>query len=160
MSLFRARKISPVAALVVCVVLFIAWIGLLLAQRSYTKAVVTVMGESFVALVADTDSKRGRGLSGTETLAPDEAMLFVFPEPSRTAFWMRGMNYPIDIVWVRGGRVLDIAVRAPPSLEKDESKIPRYYPRDVADQVIEFAAGTVDRLGIKLGDRVIMTASR
>lgn len=160
MAWVSAKKISPVGAAVVCVVLFITWIGLLMAQRSYDTVIVSVRGESFVARVADTDAKRSRGLSGTGTLAPDEAMLFVFPEPSRTAFWMKGMNYPIDIVWMRDGLVRDIASRVPPTLETDESKIPRYYPRDNADHVLEFAAGTVDRLHIAIGDRVTITESR
>ncbi len=160
MKLFHKRSVSGSVALLIIIIIGVSWAGLLIGHRSYERVMVSMGGDLFVARVADTEYKRNRGLSGTKTLAPDEAMIFLFSEPSRTAFWMVGMKYPIDIVWIRDGRIIDIAARVPPIVEKDESKIPRYYPRDRADWVVEVSAGTVDRLGIKLGDVVKITESR
>lgn len=161
MKLFsRSRPVSGAVAVMVIVIIGITWAGLLIGHRSYKRVIVTIGSDSFVARVADTEYKRSRGLSGTTTLASDEAMLFVFSEPQRTAFWMRGMNYPIDIIWIHGGRIIDMATRVPPTLETDETKIPRYYPRAAAETVVEVAAGTSDRLGVKLGDSITITESR
>ncbi|HEY4511303.1 MAG TPA: DUF192 domain-containing protein [Candidatus Paceibacterota bacterium] len=51
-------------------------------------------------LVADTDATLERGLSGRSALPPDQAMLFVFPEPQIYSFWMKDMKFPIDIAWL------------------------------------------------------------
>ena len=39
-----------------------------------------------------------RGLSGTDSLADDQGMLFLFPTETEVSFWMKDMNYPIDII--------------------------------------------------------------
>lgn len=50
--------------------------------------------------VADTETRRTRGLSGTETLPQGAGMLFVFENSDTYGFWMRDMKYPIDIIWL------------------------------------------------------------
>ncbi|MDP2432653.1 MAG: DUF192 domain-containing protein [Pseudomonadota bacterium] len=60
--------------------------------------------------VAATPASRERGLSGHERLAPDSGMWFVLPEAGTTGFWMRGMRFPIDLIWVgQNQRVVDVA---------------------------------------------------
>ena len=42
----------------------------------------------------------------------DRGMLFLLADDS-PAFWMKGMRFPIDIVWIRDGReVVDVSARA------------------------------------------------
>lgn len=50
--------------------------------------------------IADTDSEREQGLSGRKNLPKDQGMLFVLDEPGQYGFWMKDMNFPIDIVWL------------------------------------------------------------
>src|SRR3989338_5042145 len=52
------------------------------------------------AELADTPEKRALGLSGRETLGNDEGMLFVFDEPNTRQFWMKNMNFALDIIWI------------------------------------------------------------
>lgn len=60
--------------------------------------------------VLERQGERERGLSGRESLAPTEGMLFVFPESGYHAFWMKDMQFPIDIIWVAAdGTIVDIA---------------------------------------------------
>ena len=63
-------------------------------------SVVTVAGVDYRVRVVDTPKERTRGLSGTTTLAPNEGMLFVFEEVGLHGFWMKDMNYAIDILWL------------------------------------------------------------
>ncbi|HKE11823.1 MAG TPA: DUF192 domain-containing protein, partial [Myxococcota bacterium] len=51
--------------------------------------------------VARTPEERARGLGGRASLAPGAGMAFPFDEPGRPAFWMAGMYFDIDIVWIR-----------------------------------------------------------
>lgn len=50
--------------------------------------------------IADTPEERRLGLSGRENLKPDTGLLFVFDEPGYHTFWMKDMNFPIDIFWL------------------------------------------------------------
>lgn len=52
------------------------------------------------AEIADTDKKRQQGLSGRKYLAKDQGMLFVFDRPDYYGFWMKEMNFPIDLIWL------------------------------------------------------------
>ncbi len=63
-------------------------------------SVITVEGVDYRVRVVDTPRERAQGLSGTTRLAPNEGMLFVFEEVGLHGFWMKDMNYAIDILWL------------------------------------------------------------
>lgn len=68
------------------------------AQR-YDTARICVDDMSFTALIADTPEKRSWGLSNTWRLTKNQAMVFIFDQPSYNGFWMKDMRYAIDIIW-------------------------------------------------------------
>ncbi len=68
------------------------------SDRSLTS--VTVEGIAYRVRVADSPIERARGLSGTASLSNGEGMLFVFEKLGIYGFWMKDMNYPIDIIWI------------------------------------------------------------
>jgi len=104
--------------------------------------------------VARTEAEKVRGLSGRDRLAPDRGMLFVYEAPVRPLIWMRGMRFPLDILWIRDGRVVDLVrgAKAPAPGEAPEE----FAPREDAQYVLEVPAGFVERQGIAVGDRVEM----
>lgn len=53
---------------------------------------------------ASTGPERERGLSGLERLPAGQGMWFVFAGPVSPGFWMKGMHFPIDIVWIGADR--------------------------------------------------------
>ncbi len=63
--------------------------------------------------VADDDAERARGLGGRARLGRDAGMYFVMPGDS-PSFWMKGMRFPLDMIWIRDGRVVDVTARIPP----------------------------------------------
>lgn len=105
--------------------------------------------------IADTQGKRSKGLGGRESLASDSGMLFIFPKEDKYPFWMKGLNFPLDFVWIKGDKVVDILQNIPPPAEgtKDES-LPIYLPKEEVDKVLEVNAGTSERLNIKVGDKI------
>lgn len=104
---------------------------------------------------ADTQAKRNKGLSGRQSLADNEGMLFIFPAVDKYSFWMKGLNFPLDFVWIREEKVVDLIENVPPPDpgQKNES-LPIYQPKEAIDKVLELQAGTVQRLNIKVGDTI------
>lgn len=103
--------------------------------------------------IADTQSKRAKGLSGRDSLASDSGMLFVFSTPSKYSFWMKGLSFPLDFIWIKGDKVVNVLQDVPPpSLNQADSSLPVYQSDIEIDKVLEVSAGTIARLNIKIGD--------
>jgi hypothetical protein len=115
-----------------------------------SKIVMVINGRSVFADVADTPTLRERGLSGTEDLKDNEGMLFVFDEPSRPGFWMKEMNFPLDIIWISADNfIVDVSEDLQPS------SYPRIFsPKMDAKYALEVRSGFVQRNSIKIGDKV------
>jgi uncharacterized protein len=97
------KKISIAVTLVVLILFFVViFIGLKNTKTEVVSksVVLTINNISINALVADTDYSRTKGLSGRDSLAPNEGLLFVFDREGYQGFWMKEMNFPIDIVWL------------------------------------------------------------
>lgn len=112
---------------------------------------VTLNGQTIRVTVADTPETRDQGLSGRESIAPDQGMFFVFPEAGYYSFWMKDMLFPIDILWLSyDGRVVYIVENATP-----ESYPNTFTSSDVpARYVLELSAGFVKQYTVNLGDKV------
>ena len=105
-----------------------------------------------------TPVERQVGLSKHTGLNPDTGMLFSFGKTSvRTSMWMKGMSFPLDIIWVKDNKVTQINAGVPIVAEgTPDNKIPLYVPNQPIDYVLEVAAGTAKLKGIKIGDPVIL----
>ena len=103
--------------------------------------------------IADTPPLRERGLSGRRLLLDDQGMYFIFDHPGMYPFWMKEMNFPIDIIWIgEHMSVVDITKSASPSSfpQTFVSSVPALY-------VLEVQAGFAERYGVKIGDQVEIT---
>ncbi len=106
-------------------------------------------------LVADTPQERAAGLSGYPGLPEDTGMLFVFPEPRQPSFWMKEMEFVLDIIWIADGRVVQIDASVPPApKDTPDDQLPRYRPDEPITHVLELNAGAAARYGITVGSRV------
>lgn len=121
---------------------------------NYRKTSVEVRGVLFSADVADTDFSRMLGLSGRSGLGDREGMLFLFEKAALHGFWMKDMRFPIDIIWIQGGRVIGVEENVAPEPGKSPWSLRVYYPPAVVETVLEVPAGTVGRHGIGVGDAV------
>lgn len=61
---------------------------------------VRVGSTTIPVILASSPDDRTRGLSGRQSLPEKEGMLFAFPQADFHGFWMKDMNFPIDIVWI------------------------------------------------------------
>lgn len=111
---------------------------------------VTIAEAIFAVDVADTPASREQGLSGRPRLADNEGMLFIFPESFVPAFWMKDMNFALDMIWIDGDRrVVDITEDALP-----ESFPESFRPSEPVKYVLEINAHGAAENGIKIGDTV------
>jgi uncharacterized membrane protein (UPF0127 family) len=76
-----------------------------------TTAVLRLDGVRFRPEIAKTPAQRARGLMH-RTRAPEDGMLFVFPETTTGGFWMKDTLVPLTIVFfdTRGKRVRKLAM--------------------------------------------------
>jgi uncharacterized membrane protein (UPF0127 family) len=80
------------------------------------KGMLAVGALRYTVLLAVTPSAWEQGLSGHAQLPSDEGMLFLFPSPSTRSFWMKDMNFPLDIVWIdKDWRVVGVVHHATPA---------------------------------------------
>lgn len=127
-----------------------------LAAGSETFSVLSVVILSragphrFRVELAETPSQRLQGLQGRRTLNANAGMLFVFDALSVAAMWMKNTYIPLDMLFLDGvGSIVAMAENnRPMSLQ------PIRPPKPVK-AVLELNAGTVARLGIEPGDRVL-----
>ena len=134
----------------------ISAVGLIFLMKrkpNYEIATIGINGKFFEAEVADTAIKRAKGLSGRKTLEENKAMFFIFPRPRRYNFWMIDMNFPLDIVWLNGNKVIDISKNVPSPRSGESPAV--VSPSREADRVLEISAGSAERLDIKIGDEVV-----
>lgn len=114
-------------------------------------AKVTIGTHEYPVEIADTLTKQARGLSGRALLPMGTGMLFVFGKPKAQVFWMQGMEFNIDIIWISGGRVVGFAQNAP----APKGKTPATFSSPVpVDLVLEVPAGTVAADRITVSDIV------
>ncbi len=138
---------------VACWVLLLLFTSLPLraAGESEPLVITTAAGGRFPFLVeiADTPSKRARGLMFRRRMAPEAGMLFLFGAPEVASFWMKNTPLSLDLFFIGPkGRILDMSERAVPySTRPINSRMP-------VVAVLEVLAGTARRLGIRVGDRV------
>ena len=112
--------------------------------------VATIGSELFVLHALDTPEERTQGLSGKSGLAPDEGELFIFDAPTEIGFWMKDMNFPIDILYLDSdkkvvGLVADLKPETYPNVYMSPQSM-RY--------AVEVTAGVIVRTGIAIGDTV------
>lgn len=105
---------------------------------------------SFSVEIADTEAKRADGLMFRTQMAPDHGMLFDFKREQPVWFWMKNTYLPLDMIFVKpDGTILSIAENTTPL---SEATVPSGGP---VRFVFEVVAGTVKRLGIAPGDKVV-----
>jgi hypothetical protein len=113
---------------------------------------VVLAGQAVDVEIARNESARARGLSGRDGLAPGRGMLFLHERPGLHAYWMKDMRFAIDILWLREGRVVDVAHRVQPEPPGTADRdLPSYAPRAPADAVLEVPAGFARAHGWDVG---------
>ncbi len=115
----------------------------------------TIGGRTFTLELALDESARFQGLSDRASIAENGGMLFVFPDARVRQFVMRRCLVPIDIVFLSpGGRIVAMHEMDMEPYDTPENELKRYSSQWPAQFALEFAEGTIDALGLEVGQRV------
>lgn len=115
---------------------------------------VILKGKAVEVEIADSPSEWSLGLSHRQDIDDHSGMLFLFPKKDLHAFWMKDMNFDIDLIWISGQKIVGMEKNMPVSTSTEDSVLPRYLAPEPIDKVLEVKAGTIDNLQLKLEDQI------
>lgn len=100
--------------------------------------------------VADTPQLRRQGLGGRDGLAENQGMIFLYGVSGEYGYWMKGMNFPIDMIWLNAeDEIVTIKTSVPPDTYPEV-----FYPTESARKIIEVSAGVAAELNLEVGDQL------
>lgn len=150
----KNKKVSNLQLIIIGLIILFSF-GLKLYYDYYwPKAQVRVNGQTLNVLVANNMKHWTRGLGGRKDLGEHDGMIFLFPATQQHVFVMCDMQFPIDIIWIKEGKIVDMAPNVPLDPAKTEEDLLPYAARDISSSVLELKAGLVESLQLKIGDKV------
>ncbi|MBC8259680.1 MAG: DUF192 domain-containing protein [SAR324 cluster bacterium] len=121
--------------------------------ENYAHAVVITAADKEISVeVADTVEKRSLGLGKRQGLKKGWGMLFIFENKKLQSFWMKDMQFPLDIIWLDDYKIIHILQNVQPVAPGE--KPPILKPSVPANFVLELNAGRAAELKLQLGQRL------
>jgi len=145
-------------AIIVAIVLFMGFvIYMFKREREYSPAAVKIGNITIDVEVANSPTKRARGLMNRENLEENAGMLFVFPTESKHRFWMANTLIPLDMIWISlDHEIVFIEQNVPPCTETGniQALCKTYKPDSKAKFVLEVNGGWVEKNKVSVGQIV------
>lgn len=99
--------------------------------------------------VASRPETRVKGLMGRKVLAPDQGMLFIFPEADDHGIWMKNTYVALDVIYIGADRKVVGVAGNLKVFSLDEHKV-----GEPSKYIIEINAGLAAKYGISKGAKV------
>jgi hypothetical protein len=116
---------------------------------------ITVGGVPLMVELAIEPADKARGLGYRDGLAPGAGMLFIFDGPAQRSFWMKGMRFCLDIVWIEAGAIVGAAESVcPEPAGTADADLPSYRSPVPVTYVLEVPAGWLASYGFGPGTPV------
>jgi uncharacterized protein len=118
---------------------------------------VTIGNANIMVDVADTEVSREQGLSDRDSLPEGTGMLFVFDAPGHYGFWMKDMNFSLDMIFAdSSGHIVTVDSNLSPDTynHQDPQASKVFYPSSPALYVLEVPAGFAAAHGIQAGEQM------
>jgi uncharacterized protein len=118
--------------------------------KNQKKVEIQVKDQYLEVWVSESEEERNKGLSNIDSIKNNEGMLFVFKEEIVPLFWMKDMNFPIDIIWINSEKeVVEITEEVYP-----ETYPQTFFPSVPIKYVLEVNSGWCSEKEIKKGDKL------
>ena len=141
-------KLAAAALFLVLIVLSVLYVLFMQRPKQYNQE-ITVGNTAVHIAIADDVSEQINGLSGVGKLCRDCGMLFVFPQAKLQRFWMHGMQFPLDFVFIRDSRIVELAENV--QVKDGSGNVSQIHSLEEADMVLELPAGFVAKNNISIG---------
>lgn len=146
------KKTTWLILVAVVLVAFGVWYGYRGDPKPHPTEILNVNGTKIESELVSSPADVQQGLSDRSSMRRNQGMLFELGRRDFHTFWMNRMRFPLDIIWIDGNTVVDIAENLP---APKFGEIPyTYTPTAVADRVLEVTAGVVAETKLKVGDVV------
>jgi len=117
--------------------------------------VIKIKNQQFKLYIAKTSQEKQIGLSQKKSIPQEYGMLFPFEKPDYHSFWMKNMQFPIDIIYIKSNKIVDIFSSVqPPAKPTDNIEIIK--PSEPSDTVLEINQGLSKKYSFQKGDTVII----
>ena len=137
-----------------CIAIFSLWFY----RNHPLTSTITIANTKFEIELAITPEEKSKGLGYRNSLLPKHGMLFPYDHKERYDFGMMGMKFPLDFIWIAGGKIVRIDKNIPiPAPNTPDDKLKTYSAGDPIDYILEVNAGFSDQNKIKVGDSVDLT---
>ena len=151
-------------AFVLAIVMMLGTVGGSLAQVAppwrhqvapLETAEIVVGGVPLTVELAYRPADTARGLGYRDGLEPGTGMLFLFEEPGPRSFWMKGMRFCLDIIWIEDGIIQGAAESVCPDPDGiDDKDRPSQKSPVPVSYVLEVPAGWMAANGFGAGTPV------
>lgn len=101
--------------------------------------------------IVEKPEAQAKGLAGRDKLGKNAGLLFLYHDYQIRSFWMKGMKFKIDIIWIKDKEIVGIEKNVP---LYEETNTKHYLSPIPVNYVLEVNAGFCDQNNIKVGDRV------
>jgi len=105
-----------------------------------------------IKIKAEVPENYSQGLSGRKFLPEQEGMIFIFEEPDYYSFWMKDMNFPLDFIWIKDNKIMEVTEKVRPI---DYQPPKTLKPNKKSNIVLEVNSGFIEKNNIEVGDKVV-----
>lgn len=157
---FRKHPILISIAMIVVLILAIIYnFDIDFKERETAQAIsnpqIQIENEIIEIEIADTTSKRAKGLMYRKYLPKNHGMLFIYDIPTILRFWMKNTLIPLSIAFIdENGIIIDIQEMESYAGQSDES-LPVYTSKTPALYALEMSQGWFKEKNIEPGMRVL-----
>ncbi len=132
------------------------------SSHSTTFYSVDIGGEQFQLELMLDRTTRTNGMMHRTSFPENGGLLFVFPDSSIRSFWMKNCLIDIDLIYLDSRGTITTLYQMPIELPKGEQesdwvyegRLSHYYSNGPSRFVIELEAGSIDRLHLKVNQRI------
>jgi uncharacterized protein len=146
---------KKIAAIIIIAIVILAGFILKTKLNSANKNLVIADKAEVAVEIADSEIARQKGYSNHPEISYQEGLLFVFNRAGFYPFWMKGMLFDLDFIFIKNGRVVYLLqnVKAPVN---NNGEIEYAISQKPFNQLLEVKAGFIDKYNIELNDSVLL----
>ena len=107
---------------------------------------------------AESDFQQSLGMMQREALPKKRGMMFPQTKAQKKSVYMFNCIAPLDILFLNDGQIIDMSAKTPICASSEPDECPLYESSLPIDNWIELRSGSINRLGLSIGDQVDLIA--
>ena len=138
-------------SLLILFCVFLVYKNIQKAENKGNKARISINSHILEIEIASNFQEQKQGLSNRDFLCENCGMLFQYKKPQLLSFWMGEMQFPLDIIFFKDNKIIEIFSNVPVFTNNEYTQIK---PKDKANLVLEINAGWSLENSLKIGDSI------